>query len=238
MNPSIGAERNPGQRSVLGRWVRSSIGAKWVMAVTGILFFAWLVLHLIGNLAVFGGQENFNAYANFLHEQPLLLWGQRLGLIPIVVLHILAGIRLSQLNRQARPERYQGYRYREAGLASRLMLVSGLIVLAFLVFHLLHLTFGAIFPGEFAQSTGEGPRDVYSMVVAGFSRPWVVAAYVIPLALVALHLSHGIWSALQTMGLYGTRWTPFARQASVIIAVLLAMGFISIPVAILIGALN
>lgn len=238
MNPGIGTG-TPAQRSVLGRWVRSSIGAKWVMAITGLLFLVWLVLHLGGNLMVFGGQAKFNEYALLLRKEPLLLWGMRIGLIVVVVLHILAGIRLSALNRQARgPQGYQGYRYRKASLFSRTMIYSGLLVLAFIVFHLLHLTFGAILPANFALRDPAGNHDVFGMLVSGFKNPLVVVIYVVSVILVGSHLAHGIWSSVQTLGLSGTRWTPFALKASKVLAALLALGFISIPIAVAVGIIN
>lgn len=238
MNPGIGMEA-PAQRSVLGRWVRSSIGAKWVMAVTGLLFLVWLVLHLAGNLMVFGGETRFNEYALLLQKEPLLLWGMRIGLIVVVVLHIIAGIRLSSLNRQARgPQGYQGYRYREASLFSRTMIYSGLLVLAFIVFHLLHLTFGAILPENFALRDSAGNHNVFGMLVSGFKSWWVVLIYVGAMILVGSHLAHGIWSSVQTLGLSGKRWTPFALKASKVLAALLALGFISIPIAVAVGIIN
>src|SRR5690554_4494774 len=129
MNPSTTPTSNEPQRSVLGKFVRSSIGAKWAMAITGILFLLWLIGHLVGNLQVFAGARLLNDYAAFLKANPYLLWTIRIGLIVVVVLHVVSGIRLSQLNRRARPERYQGYRYRKASWGSRSMLWSGLLIL-------------------------------------------------------------------------------------------------------------
>lgn len=225
MNPGIGTGA-PERRSVLGRWVRSSIGAKWVMAVTGLLFFVWLFLHLGGNLMVFGGAEEFNKYAAFLQNEPLLLWPMRVGLLIIVVLHVLAGVRLSSLNRQARgPQGYEGYRYREASIFSRTMIYTGLLVLAFIVFHLLQFT---ILPDAASR------ENIHALVLDVFSKPIFVAIYVVAMVLVGAHLSHGLWSGIQTLGLNGKRWTPFALQLSKILAIALALGFISIPLGILI----
>ncbi|HEY0839962.1 MAG TPA: succinate dehydrogenase cytochrome b subunit [Vulgatibacter sp.] len=223
-------------KSVLGDLARSSIGAKWMMAITGALFFFWLILHVVGNLQVFRGAAILNQYAAFLANEPVLLWGQRVGLLVVVVLHVCAGLRLWYLNRNARSERYAaGYRYRRATWITRTMAFTGLLLLAFILFHLAHFTTGWVFPAEFKNTFGGGIADVYAMMVSSFQRGGIVAIYVVGMALLALHLSHGIWSAFQTLGLNGKRWTPFALQAGRAAAVVLAAAFASIPIAILIG---
>jgi len=223
-------------KSVLGDLARSSIGAKWLMAVTGGLFFLWLILHVAGNLQIFRGPEVVNSYAAFLSNEPLLLWGQRIGLFVVVVLHICAGLRLWYLNRNARAERYAaGYRYRRATWITRTMAFTGLLLLAFILFHLAHFTFGWVYPAEFKPMNASGIADVYAMMFGSFQRGGIVAIYVVGMALLALHLSHGIWSAFQTMGLNGKRWTPFALQGSRAAALILAAAFASIPIAVLIG---
>jgi len=223
-------------KSVLGNLAQSSIGAKWMMAVTGALFFFWLILHVAGNLQIFRGAAVLNKYAAFLAEEPLLLWGQRVGLFVVVVLHVCAGLRLWYLNRDARAERYAaGYRYRRATWITRTMAYTGVLLLAFILFHLAHFTLGWVYPSEFKNVHGGGIADVYSMMVSSFSRGGIVAIYVAGMALLALHLSHGIWSAFQTMGLNGKRWTPFALQGGRAAAVILAAAFAAIPIAVLIG---
>ncbi len=222
-------------KTILGRVAESSIGAKWVMAVTGVLFVLWLILHLVGNLQVFKGAEIFNGYAAFLANEPALLWGQRLFVFVIVVLHVSAGLRLWYLNRKARPQAYQAYRYRKATWITRTMAYTGLLLLAFILFHLAHFTLGWVIPSEFKSMSGQGVPDVFHMVVASFERGGIVAIYVVGMALLALHLSHGIWSAIQTLGLNGRRWTPFAVQAGRVIAVMIAAAFVAIPIGILLG---
>lgn len=235
MNPATISTGSRGERSTFGKIARTSIGAKWVMAITGVLFLLWLIGHLVGNLGVFAGSEVFNAYAAFLKANAGLLWTIRIGLIVVVVLHVLAGLRLAQLNRQARPVGYQGYKYREASWASRTMPWSGIVILAFVVFHLLHFTIGTIFPASFAVTDEAGRHDVYRMLVEGFSHPWVVILYVVAMVLVGLHLSHGIWSSTQTLGLNGRKWTPFALVAGKWLGILIAAGFIIIPLAVAFG---
>lgn len=223
-------------KSVFGRVAQSSIGAKWVMAVTGTLFVLWLILHLVGNLQVFKGAEVYNGYAAFLANEPVLLWGQRGLLLIVVVLHVAAGLRLAYLNRQARPERYAaGYRYRRATWITRTMMYTGLLLLAFILFHLAHFTFGWVFPSEFKQLSAAGIPDVHRMMTTSFQNGGIVAIYVFGMALLALHLSHGIWSAVQTYGLNGKRWTPFALNLGRVLAIVIALAFAAMPIAILAG---
>ncbi|AKU91016.1 succinate dehydrogenase cytochrome b subunit [Vulgatibacter incomptus] len=222
-------------KSVIGRVAQSSVGAKWVMGVTGALFVFWLLLHLGGNLQVFKGAEIYNGYAAFLANEPALLWGQRLFVLVIVVLHVLAGMRLFYLNKKARPQGYQGYRYRKATWITRTMPYTGLLLLAFILFHLAHFTLGWVFPGDYAMVDALGRHDIYTNMIRSFSIGGIVVIYVVGMFLLALHLSHGVWSAIQTFGLNGRRWTPFAIQAGRILSAIIAAGFASIPVAILLG---
>lgn len=239
MNPATPSTAIHGERSILGKLARSSIAAKWVMAITGILFLLWLIGHLAGNLAIFGGSEVLNSYAALLKANAGALWLIRGGLIVVVVLHVVAGIRLATLNRQARPQRYEGgYRYREASWASRSMMWSGILILAFVIFHLVHFTFGGIFPSSFDVTDAKGRHDVFRMVVEGFSHGWVVVVYVAAMVLLGLHLSHAIWSSTQTLGLNGRRWTPFALGAGKWIGILIALGFILIPLAVAFGIVS
>lgn len=234
MNPATNSTASA-ERSTLGKLARTSIGAKWVMAITGVLFLLWLIGHLVGNLQVFAGSEVLNSYAALLKANPSILWTIRIGLIVVVALHVWAGMRLAQLNRQARPVGYQGYKYREASWASRTMPWSGIVILAFVIFHLLHFTIGTILPSSFDVTDAAGRHDVYRMLVEGFSRPWVTLFYVVAMVLVGLHLSHGIWSSTQTFGLNGTKWTPFFLKAGKWLGILIAVGFIIIPLAVLFG---
>lgn len=221
---------------VLGGFAQSSIGAKWVMAITGILFLGWLAAHLLGNLQVFAGAETYNHYAAILQNNPLLLWGQRAFVFVVLVLHVTSAVRISSLNRAARGgQRYAVFKPRVTTLGARTMAYTGFVILGFVVFHLLHFTGGVVFPAEFHVVDALGNHDVSRMVIASFQRPGVVAIYVFAMALVGLHLSHGIWSAIQTLGLNGKRWTPFAVAAGRVISALLAVGFLSIPLAILLG---
>lgn len=224
------------------RALSSSLGAKVIMAATGLLFYGWLITHLLGNLGVFAGHVTENSYANFLKANAEILWAQRIFSIVIFPIHLLSGIRLAVLNRAARPTPYASPRtWRQASLASRTMFVSGLIVLGFFLFHIAHFTLGLI-PGTFWAGNNVDPLsqqpDVYGMVMSAFHTPWIVAIYLIGVTLVGFHLSHGLWSGIQSLGLNGRKWTPFAQKLGLVMAIAIALGFALIPLTIASGALK
>jgi succinate dehydrogenase / fumarate reductase cytochrome b subunit len=224
--------------------LRSSLGAKLVMAVTGLIFYVWLILHLLGNLSVFAGAETMNAYAHFLQSKPELLWASRIGLLGVVLAHVFTGISLSTKNKAARPTAYQSPRnWRQASLASRTMLVSGLVALTFLLVHLLHFTGGVLQPDSFAKThttlvDGEQVADVYAMVKAAFETPGYALFYVFSVGMIGFHLSHAVWSATHTLGFTGPRWTPFAKKLGWALGVGVAALFCLIPIAGLAGFLG
>jgi succinate dehydrogenase / fumarate reductase cytochrome b subunit len=211
---------------------------KFVMAVTGLGMLLFLVGHLAGNLQVFGGYEGINAYGAFLKSSPGVLWMARIALLVGLGLHMWAGIRLSRINKAARPHAYAVKKYRAANWYSRYMLVSGTIIFAFIVFHILHFTVGVVFPEQFALRDPQMRHDVFRMMVLGFQIPWVSIFYVVGMTLLFFHLGHGIWSLTQSLGFWGTRFTPAMMKIGVAIAVVLAIGFASMPIAILGGALS
>lgn len=225
----------PGVASYLTRALTSSLGSKLIMGITGLGFIGWLCLHLIGNLAFFGGAETMNTYAALLQDNPPLLWGQRAVLFLIVVLHVWRGIALAIGNRAARPQQYAVKKYRKATFASRTMAVSGGIVLVFILFHLAHFTVGWVVPEYMTLEDSAGRHDVFLMLKKAFSNPGIVALYAVGLVSVGLHISHGFWSAFQSLGLTGKRWTPFAVLVGRVLAVVIVLAFLSIPVAALLG---
>lgn len=205
------------------------------MAVTGVLLLGFVVGHLLGNLQIFLGQEQLNAYAATLHGMPALLWGARLGLLVIVGLHIWAAVVLTLENRRARPEGYRKPGTLQASYASRTMRYSGIIVLAFIIYHLLHFTAQVTHP-EYSELRDQADRhDVYGMVIAGFSSPLVSGFYILSMFLLAMHLSHGISSMLQTMGLRNSGTRSMIGSISWGFAALIFIGNISIPLAVLFG---
>jgi succinate dehydrogenase / fumarate reductase cytochrome b subunit len=224
----------------LQRALQSSLGAKLVMAASGLVFYGWLVLHLLGNLTIFAGKETVNEYAHFLQSKPELLWASRIVLLLAVLAHVFTGVSLSAKNKAARPQPYQSPRkWRQATLASRTMLVSGLVALGFLLFHLLHFTGGIVQPEAYAQTHGAGAiADVHGMVKAGFENPAIALFYVFAVAMIGFHLSHAVWSATQTLGLNGPLWTPLAKRVGWALGVGVATLFCLIPLAGLFGLLG
>lgn len=208
----------------------SSIGKKVVMAATGIVLFGFVVGHMIGNLQVYLGARALNEYGEFLrhvlHGQGL--WIARAGLLVAVLLHIWAATSLTLANRSARPVGYREWQARESTYASRTMVWSGPILAVFILYHLAHFTTGAAHP-HFVEG------DVYRNLVIGFTNPYASAFYILAMLALGLHMYHGVWSMLQTLGLSHPRWNPLRRLAALAFTALVVVGNISIPVAVLTG---
>lgn len=219
----------------------TAVGKKYVMAITGIGMMGFVLFHMIGNLKMYQGADDLNKYAEFLKKllYPLapkeaVLWILRGGLITMLVLHLHAALTLTRLNRHARPVKYQSARdYQVASFASRSMRLSGLVVIAFLVWHLLDLTFGTVntvgADGEFVRA------EVYDNVVRSFDRPVVAVFYIIANVLLGIHLFHGSWSIFQSLGWNNPRFNAWRRGFAVGIATVVVVGNVSFPVAVLAG---
>jgi len=205
------------------------------MGITGIALFAFVIVHMIGNLQIYLGPEVINEYAASLKGMPALLWILRLGLLSIVLLHIISAVQLAVANRKARPTRYAKGKPPAASYAARTILISGLIILAFIIFHLSHFTLGLIDPHLLQLRDHIGRHDVYAMMVQGFSNPVVSIFYLIATALLCLHLSHGISSAFQSLGLRSSRTLRIFQRAAIISAIVIFVGNCSIPLAVLAG---
>lgn len=214
--------------------LRSTIGCKLVMAITAIVLVFFLCGHLAGNLLVYAGPEALNTYAEGLRRFPAVLWMLRLGTLFAFVLHVLFAIRLTSLNRQASGPQVRAPDYQRTTIASRTMAFSGLIVLAFVGYHLAHLTFRLTHP-EFHNL---GEYAVYEMVVASFQSPWVTGFYLISVVLLGKHLSHGISSLCQTLGLYHGKYNKVFRTLGPGLGGALAAGFMSIPLAVAFGIVS
>jgi succinate dehydrogenase / fumarate reductase cytochrome b subunit len=225
--------------SPIASWLNSSIGRKAIVAVTGIGLLLFIIGHLLGNLTFFAGAHAMNSYALHLHDLGPLLWIARIGLIAAVALHVYFTMLLWKENHAARPEKYL-YRNRvRSTVFARTMRLTGLIVFAFVVFHLSHFTWRIIDRSYGSLETyvdGRPAHDVYRMVVAGFTIPWVSAFYVFSLAVLAMHLSHGIASLFQTLGFNNQQLRPRFEVAGRTLAWALFAGFSSIPIAVLLGA--
>ncbi len=232
--------------NLLQRIWGSSLGKKYVMALTGVALFLFVIGHLVGNLQVFGPPEAINTYAHFLQSKPGLVWGARLGLLATVGLHIAAALTLAAANKAARPVQYakgDGY---AASVRSRYMVVTGLVILAFVIYHLLHFT--ARMPGingygDFTQlktelkGIGTVP-DVYAMMILGFKVWWVSAFYLVAQGLLFLHLGHGLSSMFQSLGLRNHVWWPRITTFAQVASILIFLGYASIPLAVLVGGLG
>lgn len=222
----------------VAHWYLSSIGAKLVMAVTGIPLFLFIISHLTGNLLMFAGQDAMNAYAHWLKSMGLLLWAARLGLLAIFVSHIASAFRVWRLNRTARPEPYAVSKYLATTYAARTIMISGVLVLAFLVYHLMHYTLGVTNPEFFQLIDSKGRLNVYRMVIHGFSSVAVSGVYLIAMLLLGMHLSHGVSSLFQTLGLHGRKFSAFTERLGPACGVLIFAGYGSIPLAVLAGVLK
>lgn len=219
------------------RFCSSSIGRKWIVAVTGLGLFGFVIGHLIGNLQMFLGDngEAINRYGAFLQGLGELLWAIRLGLLAMVVLHIVFTIKLRLESRAARPERYAVTQYRAASSPARWMALSGLMVLCFIIFHLLHFTVQSVDPSYLTLHDAQGRHDVYRMVIKGFSNVYVAGFYILAVGLLALHLNHGIASMFQTLGLNSGKVRPLWDKGGPALSWLIFLGYASIPVAVLTG---
>ena len=219
------------------RLFSSSIGRKLVLAITGIGLFAFLIGHLAGNLMIFQGQEQINAYAAFLQGNSFT-WVARAGLLICFLLHVILAIVLSRENSAARPVKYGKFRHRTTSYTARHMILSGLLVLAFVVYHLLHFTFGVV-DGEIMQYTDSaGRHDVYKMVIVSFSSGPVVASYVLAMLILGAHLLHGLSSVFQTFGLHHETYLLMIKLVSLGLVAIIVLGNISIPVLIYSGAVG
>jgi succinate dehydrogenase / fumarate reductase, cytochrome b subunit len=218
---------------VVGFW-QSTNGKKVVMALTGVMMFLFVIGHLLGNLLVFAGRAQINAYAQFLHFDDSLLWIVRTILIIAATMHVVVTIQLALRNKEARPIGYLHKKAINSSYASRTMYWSGPIVLTFIIFHLLQFTAGYIHP-----ETKFIPNDVYHNLVTGFRVWWVSAWYVFAICLLGLHLRHGLWSMLQSIGLaHSLRKERAFKRVALGISILIVGGYISIPICILLGYLK
>ena len=222
--------------SWLARYVRSSIGAKHVMAVTGLLLLLFAILHMIGHLQMFGGQEMYNAYAHFLQSLWEVKWPLRAGLLAVLVIHVVVALPLVARNRAARPIGYARYRPVRASIAGRTMVWTGLALFAFLSFHILHFTVGLVGAEYFHLPDPKDRWDAYTMFVRGFQDPAIYGVYLAGMVLLAAHLGHGAASWLQSLGLRHPRYP--ADRLGRWISVLLFVGYMVPPTAVLAGVIR
>jgi len=229
---------DPHHRAV--RFYAAPIGKKAVMAITGVILSGYVVGHLLGNLQIYSSDpEQINRYAAFLHSpsNAMALWGIRVFLLAALILHIVSSIQLWNQNREARPLRYYKKADVPTSYAARTMIWSGPIVAAFVVFHILHLTTGSILPLQDVAGNPNTP-DVRYNVITGFQNYWVSGFYIFAMILLCMHLYHGLWSMFQSMGISHPRYTPKLKKGAALVAILIAIGNCSIPVAVVTGLLT
>lgn len=229
--PSPATTRRPvPPRNRVQRFLTSSIGLKLIMALTGVALSLFALGHMLGNLQAFQGAEALNDYAKLLRKEPALLWGVRAGLLTMVGLHIYAFLALAKKNSAARPQPYRKRVWRESSYASRTMKLTGPLLLAFIVYHILHLTTGTVHPDYDAH-------DVYHNVVTGLGG-LVGLMYILAMGMLALHLWHGVWSMLLTLGLPEGRYGSTGRAGATIFTAVVTLGFAVVPLLVMTGVVG
>jgi len=215
----------------VGAFYGSLVGKKVVMAVTGLILFLFVVGHLLGNLQIFEGPERLNAYSAFLKKTGELLWVVRLVLLFSLVLHIVASVQVSLASKRARPVGYAVKKNIETSYAARTMIWSGPLIFLYVVYHLAMFTFLTTGPGY-------SPTDVYRNEVLAFKVPAISAFYVVAMIFLGLHLYHGAWSMLHTLGVSNARYRVLRRTVAPIVAIAITAGYIAIPLAVLFGLVS
>ena len=209
-------------------FLRTNVGSKVVLAATGAVLFLFLIGHMLGNLQIFEGPERLNAYAAFLKSTGELLWGSRLVLLVALTLHIATAVKVTLSNWQARPVGYAFKKNVETSYAARTMIITGPLVFLYVAYHLMMFTW---------LSTGPGysPTDVYANVVSAFQVPAISIVYIVAMLILGTHLYHGVWSMLQTVGISNPRYQWLRRSVAPVVAIVIAAGYIAIPLAVLVG---
>lgn len=218
---------------------RTSIGKKLLMATSSIILFLYVVAHLAGNLKIFLGPDPFNHYAEWLRVagSPLfpdqgVLWLARVVLLAALLVHVGAYVQLWRQKRQARTVGYRSFDPQVFNWMSRTMVWGGIAILGFVVFHVLHLTTGHVQPDlayEFQR------HDAYENVIAGFRVWWVSGVYVVGVVALGMHLYHGLWSAMQTLGMNNAKYNLYRRPGAAAIAILITIGYLAIPLGVMFG---
>jgi succinate dehydrogenase / fumarate reductase cytochrome b subunit len=222
-------------------FLQTSVGKKSIVAITGALLLGFVIAHMLGNLQIFLGADRINSYAKTLQDLGGLLWVARIGLLVAFVVHIAMAIKLTLENKAARPVPYAVNKVHHATLASRIMPYTGTVILAFVIYHLLHFTLASFNPEYKQLMDDQGRHDGYKMVIAGFSNPLSSLFYILAQACLALpigHLSHGIFSIFQTLGVNHPNIDGRIKLASFGVSMVIFLGNSSIPVAVLAGVIK
>jgi len=221
----------PPRASGLSTFWRSAVGKKALMAFTGIVLFLFVLVHMLGNLQAFRGAPALDHYAALLRVSPGLLWGIRLVLLAAFLVHAVAGVQLWAARRSARPVAYAQYHPVGSTAASRTMIWSGFLVLGFVVYHLLDLTFGVANP-DFREG------EVFHNLLASLGRGAAAAFYVVAVAGLGVHMWHGLWSMFQSLGVSTSVFTPGLKRFAIAFAVIVGLGFAAVPLAVLLGVVG
>lgn len=216
----------------------SSIGKKYVMAVTGLMLFGFVCVHLLGNLQIFLGPSHINTYAAMLQGNKAVLWGFRAVMLALVLTHVTMALTLALENREARPVTYVGGKVPYASFAARTMVYGGIALFVFILIHLLHFTVGVLTPDIMHHMDAQGRHDVYVMMIEGFSYKWVSLIYLVGMVALFLHLNHGVESFFQSLGLKNRVCRGSITIVSKLAAAVILFGNCAIVLAALIGILH
>lgn len=211
--------------------VDTTIGKKVLMAVSGAVLFGFSVVHMIGNMQIFAGREVINGYHAMLYGMPVLLWTARLVLLAAIVVHAVTAVQLARLNRAARPQRYARSTRVASSYAARTMLLGGVLLGLYLVHHIAHMTVGVTAGLAYTHDH----VSVYDNLVRSYSVPWMAALSVVMAGVFGTHVYHGAWSLLQSLGISHRRYTSGLRRAAMGLALVVAAGYASVPIAVMIG---
>lgn len=222
--------------STLRQAYRSTVGLKIVMAVSGLLLLLFVLQHLVGNLKVFGGQDAFNAYAEFMQSLGLIKWGARLGLLGLLAAHVASAVKLRARNAAARPSRYVVQRPQASTWYGRTMVVSGVLVLVYLTYHIAHFTGEVVNYQHLVDAAGR--RDIYSNFVRSLSSPITGGFYIAGNIALAFHLGHGASSMLRTLGWSQGRFRPAMEKVGPVLGLLVGAGNVSMPLACMAGIIH
>lgn len=215
------------------RWYRTSLGKKYIMAVTGLIMVLYVIVHMLGNFSIFAGPEAINAYAANLRKLGPLLWLFRIALVAAAVLHVAFAVKLNLENRRARPVPYRARKDIRTNFGAETMIWNGALLGLFILYHLLHFTFRVTNPALSHFVDPAGRHDVFAMVAQSFRQPLISLTYTAAMAVLALHLYHGIQSLFQSLGLNSGNIQPMIEGGGKGLAIILAVGFAAIPAALM-----
>ena len=207
-----------------------------MMAVTGLLMLLFALVHMLGHFQMFGGQDMYDKYADFLQSLWEVKWPTRVGLLVVLGIHISSALAVTAANRAARPIAYAVYKPVASSAAGRTMMLTGLMIFAFVAFHIVHFTLGKVYPEFYNLTDPQGRHDAYSMYVHAFQIPWVYAAYLVPMFLLSMHLGHGAASWLQSLGMRHPKYPT--DKVGRVVAIVLFIGFMIPPTAVLAGVIK